>query len=209
MAKKRFRPRPQGGGGSGGYRSDRNGGGYNSGGYGSGGAGYGYGQSQGGYGQGGSGGTGGRPGMARSRRRRFYGDKDFNDRGYRDHGYGNYPADNGGPVGPPLPPPPPQLDADGQPIPLPEGAAPPFESQPEPPLEQFVGLLELHPNGYGFLRSPANNYSREKTDPFVPAILIERFRLREGLMCRATILQSRRQQGPRVKEILFVEGMAP
>ena len=36
------------------------------------------------------------------------------------------------------------------------------------PLEPGAGLLELHPNGYGFLRSPDNNYSRERTDPFVP-----------------------------------------
>jgi transcription termination factor Rho len=215
MAKKRFRPRPQGGGNSGGYRNGPGSGNYGSGNQGSGGYGSG-GYSQGGYGQGGynqgggNTGGGGRPGMARSRRRRFYGDRDFNDRGYRDHGYGGYPNENGGPpAGPPLPPPPPQLDENGLPIELPEGAAPPAEAIAEPPLEQFVGLLELHPNGYGFLRSPANNYSREKSDPFVPAILIDRFRLRQGLMCRATILQSRRQQGPRVKDILDVDGMAP
>ena len=207
MAKKRFRPRPHGGGNSGGYR---NGPGSGSGGYGGGG---GYGSGGGGYGpSGGSGGPGGgRPGMARSRRRRFYGDRDFNENGggYRDHGYGNYPMDNGGAVRPPLPVAPPQLDEEGNPIALPEGAAPPYEAAPEPPLEQFVGLLELHPNGYGFLRAAANNYSREKSDPFVPAILIDRFRLRQGLMCRATILQSRRQQGPRVKDILDVDGMPP
>ncbi len=36
------------------------------------------------------------------------------------------------------------------------------------PLEHGRGVLEMHPNGYGFLRSPANNYARERTDPFVP-----------------------------------------
>lgn len=211
MAKKRFRPRPHGGGNNnGGYRNGPSSGGYNSGGggYGSGGGGY----SSGPSGPSGGGGTGGRPGMARSRRRRFYGDRDFNDRaggGYRDHGYGNYPMEGGGGDRPPMPIPPPQLDENGLPLPLPEGGAPPIEAIPEPPLEQLVGLLELHPNGYGFLRNPANNYSREKSDPFVPAILIDRFRLRQGLMCRATILQSRRQQGPRVKDILDVDGMAP
>lgn len=201
MAKKRFRPRPHGGSNNGGYRNGPGSGGYNSGG----GGGYGYGGQSGG-----PAGGGGRPGMARSRRRRFYGDRDFNDRGgYRDHGYGNYPVDGASAERPPLPIAPPELDENGNPIPLPEGAAPPVEAPPEPPLEQLVGLLELHPNGYGFLRNPANNYSREKSDPFVPAILIDRFRLRQGLMCRATILQSRRQQGPRVKDILDVDGMAP
>ncbi len=47
-----------------------------------------------------------------------------------------------------------------------EGDAP--ADQAELPLEPGYGMLELHPNGYGFLRSPNNNYSRERTDPFVP-----------------------------------------
>ena len=47
-----------------------------------------------------------------------------------------------------------------------EGMRPP-ELEPEVsengepvPLEPGEGVLELHPNGYGFLRSPDNNYSR-------------------------------------------------
>ena len=43
----------------------------------------------------------------------------------------------------------------------------------ESELFEGVGLLELHPNGYGFLRSPENNYARERTDPFVPGTTIE------------------------------------
>ena len=38
--------------------------------------------------------------------------------------------------------------------------------------------MELHPNGYGFLRSPDNNYSRERTDPFVPGTMIDKYGLR-------------------------------
>ncbi|MFM7926185.1 MAG: transcription termination factor Rho, partial [Pirellula sp.] len=69
--------------------------------------------------------------------------------------------------------------------------------------------LEMHPNGYGFLRSPKNNYARERSDPFVPGTMIEKFRLRQGLKIRAVMQQSRRSQGPRVREILDVEGMKP
>ena len=29
----------------------------------------------------------------------------------------------------------------------------------ESELTEYTGLLEMHPNGYGFLRSPENNYS--------------------------------------------------
>ncbi len=77
------------------------------------------------------------------------------------------------------------------------------------PLEPGSGLLELHPNGYGFLRSPANNYSRERSDPFVPGTMIDKFGLREGVMVTGSVQQARRQQGPRLKEIGDVDGMPP
>jgi len=67
----------------------------------------------------------------------------------------------------------------------------------------------MHPNGYGFLRSPETNYQRERTDPFVPATMIERYRLREGVLIKALVQPGRRQQGPRVREIQEVEGLAP
>lgn len=76
-------------------------------------------------------------------------------------------------------------------------------------LEDCLGLLEMHPNGYGFLRSPDNNYSRERSDPFVPGTMIEKFGLRAGLMIRAKIQPARRQQGPRVREIQDVDGLTP
>ncbi|MFM7520879.1 MAG: transcription termination factor Rho [Planctomycetota bacterium] len=77
------------------------------------------------------------------------------------------------------------------------------------PLEPGAGVLEMHPNGYGFLRSAETNYTRERTDPFVPGTMIERFRLREGVFIKGMVQPGRRQQGPRVREILEVEGMAP
>ena len=77
------------------------------------------------------------------------------------------------------------------------------------PLEPGQGVLEMHPNGYGFLRSAETNYSRERTDPFVPATMIERYRLREGVYIKALVQPGRRQQGPRVREIEDVEGMKP
>jgi transcription termination factor Rho len=76
-------------------------------------------------------------------------------------------------------------------------------------LTEGVGLLEMHPSGYGFLRSPANNYSRERTDPFVPTTMIEKFRLRPGVMIRGMVQPARRQQGPRLREIIDVDGLPP
>ncbi len=86
---------------------------------------------------------------------------------------------------------------------------PQVDENGEIPLLEFVGILEMHPNGYGFLRSSENNYSRERSDPFVPGTMIEKFGLRQGVSVKAMMQQARRQQGPRVREILDVDGMAP
>ncbi len=72
-----------------------------------------------------------------------------------------------------------------------------------------LGMLELHPNGYGFLRSPENMYARVRTDPFVPGTMIEKYKLRQGVMIKATVQPGRKQQGPRVREIVDVDGMPP
>ena len=79
----------------------------------------------------------------------------------------------------------------------------------ESELTEYTGLLEMHPNGYGFLRSPENNYSRERTDPFVPGTMIDKFGLRPGLMITGKIQGARRQQGPRLRVIENVDGMEP
>lgn len=77
------------------------------------------------------------------------------------------------------------------------------------PLEPASGVLELHPNGYGFLRDPKANFQRERTDPFVPGTMIDKFALREGVLINGMVQHSRKQQGPRLREILDVDGMKP
>ena len=79
----------------------------------------------------------------------------------------------------------------------------------ESELTEYQGLLEMHPNGYGFLRSPENNYSRERTDPFVPGTMIEKFSLRPGLIIKGLVQSARRQQGPRLRKIIDIDGMTP
>ncbi len=85
----------------------------------------------------------------------------------------------------------------------------PADIPSDAPLEESLGILELHPNGYGFLRSIENNYARERSDPFVPGTMIEKFGLRQGVYLKAMVQQARRQQGPRVREIVDIDGMAP
>jgi len=71
------------------------------------------------------------------------------------------------------------------------------------------GVLEMHPNGYGFLRNPGDNYVRQMTDPFVPGSMIDKFGLREGVHVQGMVQPGRRQQGPRLKEIADVDGLKP
>ncbi len=84
-----------------------------------------------------------------------------------------------------------------------------IEEITDAPIVPAFGLLEMHPNGYGFLRQPANNYARERTDPFVPGTLIEKYGLRQGVMIRGFVQQTRKLQGPRVREIVDVDGIPP
>ena len=76
-------------------------------------------------------------------------------------------------------------------------------------LTEGIGLLELHPNGYGFLRSSDRNYSRERSDPFVPGTMIDKFNLRAGVMIRGQVQPARKQQGPRLREVTDIDGYTP
>ncbi|MGL6225126.1 MAG: transcription termination factor Rho [Thermoguttaceae bacterium] len=85
----------------------------------------------------------------------------------------------------------------------------PNESGDPDSLYKVSGVLEMHPNGYGFLRDPNNDYTRILSDPFVPGNMIEKFGFREGLQMTAMIQPGKKEQGPRVREVLEVEGIAP
>jgi transcription termination factor Rho len=147
-------------------------------------------QGQGGQGFNGGGGGGGGGGYG-GRRRRYR----------RGGGGGGPPAAGMAGAG--------AVDMDGEGM-RPPDMEPDVAENGEPiPLEPGQGVLEMHPNGYGFLRSVDTNYVRERTDPFVPGTMVERYRLREGVSIKALVQPGRRQQGPRVKEILEVEGMPP
>jgi transcription termination factor Rho len=70
------------------------------------------------------------------------------------------------------------------------------------------GVLELHPKGYGFLRNPARNYVAQQADPYVPAPLVQKLHLREGLLL-AGPLEPAKKGGPRLARIEHIEGEAP
>ncbi|MGQ9576785.1 MAG: transcription termination factor Rho [Thermoguttaceae bacterium] len=85
----------------------------------------------------------------------------------------------------------------------------PVENGEPGPLQPGGGVLELHPNGYGFLRDPQANYLRQLTDPFVPGSMIDKYGLREGVYIQGLVQPGRRQQGPRLREITDVDGLKP
>ncbi len=73
----------------------------------------------------------------------------------------------------------------------------------------FEAVLELHPKGYGFLRSPEKNYAAQESDPFVPSSLVEKYALREGVLIKGEVGAGVRNQGPRLHEISEIEGEPP
>jgi transcription termination factor Rho len=72
------------------------------------------------------------------------------------------------------------------------------------------GILELHPKGYGFLRNVAKNYVAQPADPFVDQRLIQKYKLREGMLLGGeTQPGQQRGSGPRLKDVLTIEGLPP
>src|SRR5262245_39805039 len=70
------------------------------------------------------------------------------------------------------------------------------------------GVLELHPKGYGFLRSPKRFYAPQQGDPYVPLPLIQKFGLREGHLV-AGPLENRGGQQVRLHSITAIESTPP
>ncbi|HZZ80352.1 MAG TPA: transcription termination factor Rho [Gemmataceae bacterium] len=68
------------------------------------------------------------------------------------------------------------------------------------------GILEFHPKGYGFLRSVAKGYLAQQADPFVEQRLIQKFKLRPGLLISGPTEPNQRGNGPKLKTIDTIEG---
>jgi transcription termination factor Rho len=71
------------------------------------------------------------------------------------------------------------------------------------------GVLELHPKGYGFLRTRGRHYTPQPGDPYVSGQLIQKFGLREGLLLKGPFEDVKRSNGPRLTSITAIEGLAP
>lgn len=71
----------------------------------------------------------------------------------------------------------------------------------------YRGILELHPQGYGFLR--AENCAPGKKDVFVAGPMIKKYRLRGGDYVSGYVRQNRENGSPALEEIAAVNGLRP
>jgi len=137
-----------------------------------------------GFGGGGAGGGGGR----RRRRRR----------GRRGGGGGVAVArPNGAPAANGAPGPRPGRLADA---PIPEGA----------PTAEVRGVLQVTPDGFGYLRSPARDYDPDGSDPWVPREIVASLQLETGVEVAAMAVPGARPgAGPGVARIVSLNDLEP
>jgi transcription termination factor Rho len=67
-------------------------------------------------------------------------------------------------------------------------------------------VLEMHPKGYGFLRDPKKNYAAEDNNPFVSSSVVEKYRLRAGVLVKGDVGPGTRNQGPRLQDVELIDG---
>jgi transcription termination factor Rho len=76
--------------------------------------------------------------------------------------------------------------------------------------QRAEGVLELHPKGYGFLRNSVRNYLAQPTDLYVPAGIIQKLNLGEGMKIAGPFEASARKgSGPRLVSVDAIEGLPP
>jgi transcription termination factor Rho len=71
------------------------------------------------------------------------------------------------------------------------------------------GVLELHPKGYGFLRSGESDYHQLPSDVFVTQTMIDNLGLRPGVFIQGVALGMGPLQGPKLVEIVSVDSTPP
>jgi len=82
----------------------------------------------------------------------------------------------------------------------------PVSTEPVITSGSIQGVLELHPKGYGFVRDASNDFGARETDPFVSSSLVEKHKLREGIMLKGEVGPGARGQGPRLITIESIDG---
>jgi transcription termination factor Rho len=160
-------------------------------------------QHQGGGGGGGNFHHGRRRGGRRWRNRRQGGGGHG---GYNPH-YGGQPqSQNPYPIDPSLPIPPPPGEG-GQPAAAGGAAVAQIDIAS---LPRGSGILEIHPEGFGFLRDPKNSYLPTPTDVYVAKSQIVRFQIREGAHLVGPLAPPKNpSKGPALMAVDTINGQEP
>ncbi len=89
----------------------------------------------------------------------------------------------------------------------PGGAA---TAAPPQPLGRGEGVLEVHPEGFGFLRDPKNNYLSTPGDVYVAKSQIQRFSIREGAWVAGPLAPAKyNSKGPALFAVDQINGTDP
>lgn len=72
----------------------------------------------------------------------------------------------------------------------------------------YVGILELEPKGFGFLRQVDSNLARTPGDVFVPPPLVRQHNLLSGALLEVEASEAK-GQNPRAEQVLRIQGLAP
>jgi len=90
-----------------------------------------------------------------------------------------------------------------------QGGGQPSGPRPPEQIVPVIGVLELHPKGYGFLRDAKAGYISQESDSFVSSSLIEKYHLREGVVVTGEGSAGHRGQGPRLRSVDTIDGRTP
>jgi transcription termination factor Rho len=74
-------------------------------------------------------------------------------------------------------------------------------------FEEREGILEIHNDGYGFIR--VNNYEPSEKDAYVSNQLIKKYRLRKGDMIKGQVRKLRDEKQNAIVNILSINGVRP
>jgi transcription termination factor Rho len=72
----------------------------------------------------------------------------------------------------------------------------------------FSGILEIDARRFGFVRTLSMGISRSTSDPYVPAALIDRYKLRPGVQLEGNV-NAHKGKSPEVEVIERVNGLSP
>jgi transcription termination factor Rho len=78
------------------------------------------------------------------------------------------------------------------------------------PQQTAAGVLQIHEKGFGFLRQASNNFLARPKDPFVQRSLIQKYRLRDGVLLAGTSApaEGARGQSDALEEIESINGLS-